>query len=346
MKRCAINLELEPPNGFLELAEHALREEKRRAETTEIAWSSFEVFRGRINNYLLPYFKHLAPSEISLRQINRFVSELQTQNLKASSIRLILTSLRRVLYYAYLNGWSQSLPVMPRIRSDSTPRGGFTPREYLCLWHEARRQVAVQTPQAVRADLCRGMHYFSKDHPMFESMPHLIRFMVNSFVRPTDLRWIQHRHIQICRGLHTYLRRELPESKRHSSQIISMPAAVGIYERLLESARASGRDRLDDFLFLPEVENRKTAMVLLDLYFRRVLQASGLRVGKRGQNRTLYSLRHTAITFRLLFGRGIDLLTLARNARTSVEMIERFYASELSAEMNVALLHSRRSFGK
>jgi integrase len=125
-----------------------------------------------------------------------------------------------------------------------------------------------------------------------------------------------------------------------------MPAAVGIYERLLESARASGRDRLDDFLFLPEVENRKTAMVLLDLYFRRVLQASGLRVGKRGQNRTLYSLRHTAITFRLLFGRGIDLLTLARNARTSVEMIERFYASELSAEMNVALLHSRRSFGK
>jgi hypothetical protein len=41
--------------------------------------------------------------------------------------------------------------------------------------------------------------------------------MVNSFVRPTDLRWIQHRHIQICRGLHTYLRLELPESKRHSS---------------------------------------------------------------------------------------------------------------------------------
>jgi integrase len=125
-----------------------------------------------------------------------------------------------------------------------------------------------------------------------------------------------------------------------------MPAAVGIYERLVESARTLGYDRPDDFLFLPEVENRKTAMVLLDLYFRRVLQASGLRVGKRGQNRTLYSLRHTAITFRLLFGRGIDLLTLARNARTSVEMIERFYASELSAEMNVALLHSRRNFGK
>ena len=346
MKSSPIRQNTECPLGFFALAQYALREERRRAEAAEIAWSSFEVFRGRIKNYLLPYFRESTPSEISLRQINAFVAELQTKNLKASSIRLILTSLRRVLYYAYLNGWSQSLPVMPRIRSDSTPRGGFTPREYLCLWHEARRQCTLHGPQFCGAECYREVHYFSKDHPMFESMPHLIRFMVNSFVRPTDLRWIQHRHIQICLGHHTYLRLELPESKRHSSQIISMPAAVGIYERLLESARASGRDRPDDFLFLPEVENRKTAMVLLDLYFRRVLQASGLRVGKRGQNRTLYSLRHTAITFRLLFGRGIDLLTLARNARTSVEMIERFYASELSAEMNVALLHSRRGFGK
>ena len=38
----------------------------------------------------------------------------------------------------------------------------------------------------------------------------------------------------------------------------------------------------------------------------------------------------------------LDLLTLARNARTSVEMIEKFYASTLSAEMNVAMLHNKR----
>jgi hypothetical protein len=56
----------------------------------------------------------------------------------------------------------------------------------------------------------------------------------------------------------------------------------------------------------------------------------------------MYCLRHTAITFRLLYGRGIDLLTLARNARTSVQMIEKFYASQLTAEMNINLLQSRR----
>jgi hypothetical protein len=47
--------------------------------------------------------------------------------------------------------------------------------------------------------------------------------------------------------------------------------------------------------------------------------------------------------FRLLYGQGIDMLTLARNARTSVQMIERFYASTLDGEMNVSMIQSRRS---
>lgn len=38
----------------------------------------------------------------------------------------------------------------------------------------------------------------------------------------------------------------------------------------------------------------------------------------------------------------VDLLTLARNARTSVEMVEKFYSSNLSAEMNIDLLQGLR----
>jgi hypothetical protein len=41
----------------------------------------------------------------------------------------------------------------------------------------------------------------------------------------------------------------------------------------------------------------------------------------------MYSFRHSAITFRLLYGQGIDLLTLARNARTSADVINTYYAS-------------------
>lgn len=40
--------------------------------------------------------------------------------------------------------------------------------------------------------------------------------------------------------------------------------------------------------------------------------------------------------------KDLDLLTLARTARTSVEMIDRFYASSLTAELNRDKLHSFR----
>jgi len=59
--------------------------------------------------------------------------------------------------------------------------------------------------------------------------------------------------------------------------------------------------------------------------------------------RTLYSLRHTSITFRLHYGQGIDMLTLARNAHTSVKMIENHYTSTLGGGMNIGLLKSKRS---
>jgi hypothetical protein len=121
-----------------------------------------------------------------------------------------------------------------------------------------------------------------------------------------------------------------------------MPAAVHIHERLREHHAVLGLSGPEDYLFLPRIKDRASATWLTDHYFGKILDLTGLRLGLRGQRRTLYSLRHSAITFRLLYGEGIDLLTLARNARTSLEMVDRFYASELSAEMNVAMLHSRR----
>ena len=76
--------------------------------------------------------------------------------------------------------------------------------------------------------------------------------------------------------------------------------------------------------------------------FEWILDKAGLKIAPGGEPRTLYSLRHTAIMFRLTEGDNIDLLTLARNARTSVAMIERFYAKPLSGEMNVDKIQSKR----
>ena len=97
--------------------------------------------------------------------------------------------------------------------------------------------------------------------------------------------------------------------------------------------------------FVPSARKRSSfvALEFLGWQFKHVQGVAGVGNNKaNGSARTLYSLRHTAITFRLLYGRKIDLLTLARNARTSVEMVEKFYSSNLSAEMNIDLLQGNR----
>jgi len=84
-------------------------------------------------------------------------------------------------------------------------------------------------------------------------------------------------------------------------------------------------------------------MKKLQRQFEVVLDMTGLRYSNTGEIRSLYSLRHSSIMFRLLYGRAIDTLTLARNARTSPEMIDRFYAAPLQGEMNIEMLQSRRN---
>jgi integrase len=173
-------------------------------------------------------------------------------------------------------------------------------------------------------------------------MEWLIRFMINGFMRPTDVIQIKHKHVEIIRAENIYLRLTLPETKRHTSQIVTLRPAVRVYEKLRQHMEQQSMAADEDYLFLPQVKDRRSAGILLSNHFIKILNAGGLRTGQLGQSRTMYCLRHTAITFRLLYGRGIDLLTLARNARTSVQMIEKFYASQLTAEMNINLLQSRR----
>ncbi len=93
-------------------------------------------------------------------------------------------------------------------------------------------------------------------------------------------------------------------------------------------------------MFFPEWPERDHAIVQMRRQFDLVLKRSGLKVSGRGEHRTLSCLRHTAIMERLLNGDRIDVLSLARNARTSVEMIERFYARHLHGEMVVAKIQS------
>ena len=123
-----------------------------------------------------------------------------------------------------------------------------------------------------------------------------------------------------------------------------MPKAIEVYNEIVERQRMEEFGKAEDFVFQPQhKENRDYAIQQLHRQFEYVLQLTNLKTNGAGEKRTLYSLRHTAIMFRLIDSQGLDLLTLARNARTSVEMIDRFYAKHLLAEMNIEKLQSHRS---
>ena len=59
------------------------------------------------------------------------------------------------------------------------------------------------------------------------------------------------------------------------------------------------------------------------LLYNGLLEGLGMRKGKNGDNRTIYSLRHTYATMRIS---EVPIYQLAINMGTSVEMIEHYYS--------------------
>ena len=70
-----------------------------------------------------------------------------------------------------------------------------------------------------------------------------------------------------------------------------------------------------------------------------VLAKLNLKTDRDGNRRTAYSLRHTYICMRLM--EGADIYQVAKNCRTSVEMIETFYASHIKNTLDAAAINVR-----
>jgi len=324
------------------VGEEMLLQEQIKVTRGEFGKHSYTMLVSRLNKHIYPYFSEMDIQLINNKQICECLSYLSGLNLSTITISQYIIALRKVLLHALAKEYILKVPTFPKIKMASTPRGGFSIQEYWQLLRKAKEQSKIikKEMKVTHRNIRDGIYTAS------DQLPHefvwLIRFMVNSFVRPVDIKLIQHQHIQVVRGEHTYLRISLPETKKHTAQIVTLSPAVGIYEALTKYMSLKGFSKPTDYLFLPEIDDREAAVFIIGKHFRNLLEKTNLRKGSLGQNRSLYSLRHTAITFRLLYGNGIDLLTLARNARTSVEMIERFYASNLTPEMNIGMLQSRR----
>jgi integrase len=74
--------------------------------------------------------------------------------------------------------------------------------------------------------------------------------------------------------------------------------------------------------------------------FKTILDEEKLRIDREGQPRTAYSLRHTYICLRLM--EGADIYQIAKNCRTSVEMIEKYYAAHIKTSLDAVAINVMR----
>ena len=329
---------------FADLLPAVVQGLQARVKRGEFAAANIPIFLQRMHNSILPYFGDMTMEQITYSHLNDFMEQMSNRDLSATTVHQHMVAIRKVFAHAHGNNIIKSTPKFPVIKVSDKPRGSFSVAEYRDLVRLARQRIGQPVPQAFSKKY-RSSREILENHGHINADLHwLIRFMVNGFMRPGDIKFLKHKHVTIVRGKHIYLRLNLPETKKHDKPIVTLQPAVFVYERLLAKQRADGYGRPDDYLFLPDLEDRKWLLVAYGWQFMYLQSLAGIAGNAaNGQTRTIYSLRHTAMTFRLLYGGKIDLLTLAKNARTSVEMIERFYASNLNAEMNIDLLQGKRT---
>ena len=102
--------------------------------------------------------------------------------------------------------------------------------------------------------------------------------------------------------------------------------------------------------FLVESESQRTFFLdvdgsIIQRQFHELLSRTGFDKDPTTQSaHTLYSLRHTAICMRIILSEGqVNIFNLAKNAGTSVDQIERFYARKLPLSKEMA--RNLQSFG-
>jgi integrase len=340
-------VDFERKNNFNYLANELLDLEWDRVSRGELSASSTSIQKNRLDAHILPFFRYIPVTQVTNQTLDEFVARLTKQNLSTTTISQYLVIVRKLLKLGVRKGFLKETPEIPKVKIEIQPRTMLSVLEYRRVCQAANRlsRSKVSAPTLKSTEGKRERFWVAPRNLFLPpDMGWAIRFMVNSFIRPGDLRELKHKHVTVVRGSSIYLRLKLPKTKKHDKQMVTLQPAVKVYEAARRHHISEGYGGDDDYVFLPAEKDRNYALAVLGFWFKWCVRDAGLASqDELGQTRTLYCLRHTSLMFRLLYGQGIDMLTLARNARTSVQMIEKFYASSLDGEMNVKMLQSRRT---
>lgn len=280
--------------------------------------------RGRLKNHLIPFFRKMGISQITSGAVQDYrISRIEpTDDPKwkapsRSTMHHEIVTLRQVLKTALRQGWINGLPDLSapyRTSGKVTHRAWFSHEEYKTLYTATRANIKTQ--QNTR-------------HQRLAAQLHdKVLFMANTGIRPDEANGLEYRDVEIVEDEatgETILEIEV-RGKRGIGYCKSTSGAVRPFQRIAERYSPEPTDRL-----FPVSHNRQ---------FNRILEETDLKFDRQGNRRTLYSLRHSYICFRLL--EGADIYQIAKNCRTSVEMIEKHYAVHLKNNLDAAAINVRR----
>ena len=238
-----------------------------------------------------------------------------------NTIHQEMVALRQVLKCALRHGWLDHLPDLSapyRASGKVSHRGWFSPDEYRQLYTATRK----------RAQKLKGTQW----EWMGEQLHDYVLFMANTGLRPDEAARLEFRDVAISGDADERILEIQVRGKRGTGICLSTRGAVRPFERLAKRNTPKGQKR-------PPASARLFPMTHRQL-FNTILDEEGLKTDREDTPRTAYSLRHTYICFRLM--EGADIYQVAKNCRTSVDMIEKYYAAHIRTSINAAAINVRR----
>jgi integrase len=264
----------------------------------------------RRTNGLLDFFGNKDVSKVTVQDIENFFEQLPLNNktLTTSYLNKHKNLLKRILDSA-----NRTDIVYPKFRGKkSEPRGYFNLKEYKSLLDGLKKLNGVTY-----------INHNGSEYQITEEMRHFVIFMVGSMLRPTvsEVYSLRFADIEVKELKDTnYL--EFAINRKNRPMIVqTLPTSYYAYEDIVERRP---KHAPEDYLFAPQYENRRTAMRYMSNMFAQALRELNMNKGKLGEDRTLYSLRHTSLIFNLSQP-NVDLLDIARRADTSMKMIQDYY---------------------
>jgi integrase len=291
--------------------------------------SVYATYITCIEKYFLPYFNEQLLEQIKHKDIMSFElwrNQQMNKQPKASTLNNFSSAWNRLIQTAVNRGWISSQVPIPKLSTQgvkSKPRPAFTRPEidqlllFMKTWRTSGKQGAWLEMRLLLCDYIEMLLYTGMRHGT-EAMG----------LRWCDISWHEDKGQQ-------YLRLWV-NGKTGGRFIIAKHAALPVLERLYERQIDIKSDTFHNLL-RSNITNLAFRFSTgyqppnLNGAFKRLMRDSGLLKDVDGQNRTLYSLRHTYATFELLEN-STDIHTLSKQMGNSAAMIERHY-SKLTATM-------------